>query len=187
MFLNRPLIVLLEYLGVAEKSLIDLQDAAIQDVLAIHDSLSEAARVFTQHGLGASFRLPSLFNNILSQLELDIQNPAYGEAEGFHHQLVETCLIYASTHVLHEIKYRAHIPVPGSVTLLGVSDEWDCLEEGEIYATVHDERSARYEAIKGKVLITRSPQIHVGDVQFATAVRRPELEHLTNVVVFSCK
>jgi hypothetical protein len=68
-----------------------------------------------------------------------------------------------------------------------VSDEWGCLKEGEIYATVHDARTSRYEAIEGQVLITRSPQIHVGDIQFVKAVRRPELAHLTNVVVFSCE
>jgi hypothetical protein len=34
-------------------------------------------------------------------------------------------------------------------------------------------------------LNTQSPQVHLGDVQFVTAVRRPELNHLRNVVVFS--
>jgi hypothetical protein len=56
-----------------------------------------------------------------------------------------------------------------------VADEWDCLEEGEIYATVHDERTGKTEAIIGRVLVTRSPQVHPGDVQFVTAVRRPQL------------
>jgi len=116
-------------------------------------------------------------------------NPAYDVSDGLRlrHELIENCLAYGSTHVLREIKYRAHIPVPDSVTLIGVSDEWGCLQEGEIYATVYDERKSTYEAIEGKVLITRSPQIHVGDIQFVNAVRRPELEHLTNVVVFSCE
>jgi len=42
-------------------------------------------------------------------------------------------------------------------------------------------------AVTGRVLITRSPQIHPGDIQFVEAVRRPQLEHLRNVVVFACR
>jgi hypothetical protein len=72
-----------------------------------------------------------------------------------------------------------------------VSDEWDCLSEGEVYACVYDPRTGIEELIEGKILITRSPQIHPGDVQFVRAVSRPDVErklgHLRNVVVFSCK
>ncbi|KAJ7922944.1 RNA dependent RNA polymerase-domain-containing protein [Mycena leptocephala] len=75
----------------------------------------------------------------------------------------------------------------GSYTLIGVSDEWDCLEEGEVYATVVDDRTGLNMPITGRILITRSPQIHPGDVQFVRAVRRPQLEHLKNVIVFACK
>jgi len=71
--------------------------------------------------------------------------------------------------------------------LFGVSDEADCLKEGQIYATVADERTGLYQRITGKVLITRSPQIHPGDMQFVEAVDHPALRHLTNVVVFSCR
>jgi RNA-dependent RNA polymerase len=61
------------------------------------------------------------------------------------------------------------------------------LREGEIFATVFDERTGLNKNITGDVAITRSPQIHPGDLQLVTAVRRPELEHLKNVVVFSCE
>ena len=103
------------------------------------------------------------------------------------HGLIEQSLAFAVTHVLREIKFRGRIPLPGSFTLIGVSDEWNCLREGEIYATVVDERRGIRLNIEGKVLITRSRQIHPGDVQLVQAVRRPELAHLTNVVVFSCR
>lgn len=185
MFLNRPLIMLLEYLGVELSSIITLQATAIREVQSIRTSLSQASKLFMQHGLGASLQLPSLFNNIVTLLELEIGNHS---RPGFlRHKLIEDALYCAATHALREIKYRAHILVPDSVTLLGVADEWDCLEEGEIYATVHDERSDKTKVITGPVLITRSPQVHPGDVQLATAVRRDELSHLINVVVFSSK
>lgn len=185
MFLNRPLILLLEHHGVPNSNLIALQDMAINEIQSILTSFSQASKLFSQHGLGASFRLPSLYKNILTQLKLDVWTET--RSEGLDHDLLKTCLVYATTYVLREIKHRARIPVPGSFTLIGVSDEWGCLREGEIYATVHDERTGLHKPITVRVLITRSPQIHPGDMQFVEAVRRPELEHLTNVVVFSCE
>ena len=123
--------------------------------------------------------------NIKTQLGLDIKS--YSAPDGLHHHLINETIRCACAQALREIKHRAHIPVEGSVTLLGVSDEWGCLREGEIYATVFDERTGISQPIEGRVLVTRSPQIHPGDLQYATAVRRPELDHLNNVMVFSCE
>lgn len=182
-YLNRAMIALLEHHEVDVDYIFELQQTAIEEVQSIKDSLSFASALFNQHGLGASFKLPSLFSNIYNILNLDIHHD-----HGLNHQLIITCLHYAIVHLLRDIKHRAHILVPGSYTLIGVSDEWDCLEEGEIYATVYDERRGIEDLpIVGDVLITRSPQIHPGDLQMVTAVRRPQLAHLRNVVVFSCK
>lgn len=183
-FLNRPLIMLLEHLGVERKTFIALQNDAIEAVEKIRTSFLESSKLFQQHGLGASFRLPSLFNNFVKELKLDDRDVEQGVLKC---DLLTTALAFAATHVLREIKFRARIPVPESYTLIGVSDEWGCLRKGEIYATVRDERNGVHLKIEGKVLITRSPQIHPGDVQFAKAVRPQELEHLNNVIVFSCE
>ncbi|KAH7930596.1 RdRP-domain-containing protein [Leucogyrophana mollusca] len=186
MFLNRPLIVLLEHLGASSDHIISLQDDAIHEAQAVHSSFINASNMFQQHGLGSSFRLPSLFSNLEKILHLKVGNSAL-DSVGLRNELITSSLHCASTHALRELKYRAHIAVPNSFTLIGVSDEWACLREGEIYATARDERTGLYREITGRVAITRSPQIHPGDVQIVTAVRRPQLSHLTNVVVFSCE
>jgi hypothetical protein len=176
--------MLLEHLGVVPDVIMDLQLTSIREVETIQTSLSQATKVFLQHSLGASYHLPSLFNNISKYLRLEISGHTGGS---LRHHLMEKALYCAATHALREIKYRAHILVPGSVTLLGVCDEYDCLAEGEIFATVYDESKPFEQSIEGEVLITRSPQVHPGDVQFVTAVRCQELNHLKNVVVFSCR
>ncbi|KAJ8495683.1 hypothetical protein ONZ45_g12762 [Pleurotus djamor] len=185
-YLNRPLIVLLEHHGVNGNYIKQLQDLMVEEVTSILRGFDSAAAILTQNGLGTSFGLPSLLRHLHSILgirhHLDLQHPS-----GLDHQLIFTSLHYAETHILREIKHRAHIRVPGSYTLIGVADEWDCLNEGEIYATVVDEENEVHEDIVGKVLITRSPQIHPGDAQMVTAVRRPQLAHLRNVVVFPCR
>ncbi|KAJ6501486.1 RdRP-domain-containing protein [Mycena vitilis] len=184
-YLNRPLIALLEYHGTPHSAFMALQNSAIEEGQSIRNSLLQASKIFSQHGFGASFRLPSLFNNLYYQLKFEIGD--WSNPEVFRHELIKTVLAYATTQILREIKHRAHIIIPGSYTLIGVADEWDCLEDGEVYATVMDDRTGVYMDITGRILITRSPQIHPGDVQFVTAVRRPELAHLVNVVVFSCR
>ncbi|KAK0238675.1 RdRP-domain-containing protein [Armillaria nabsnona] len=185
-YLNRPMIALLEHHEVPHKSFTDLQDRSIAEVRQIKKSLDAAATTFTHHGLGASFHLESLFRNIARTLQVELSEDLDSES-GVHYGLLKTVIAYGATHILREIKHRARIRVPGSYTLIGVSDEWDCLEEGQVYATISDPRTNERVAVEGRVLVTRSPQIHPGDVQFATAVRRPELNHLINVVVFSCK
>ncbi|KAG2049848.1 RdRP-domain-containing protein [Suillus hirtellus] len=188
MFLNRPLIVLMEFLGVDTSRIVDLQDDAITKAQSVRSSSLDASKVIQQHGLGASFHLPSLFRNLSSILQLDVGNT---EEETPHSrwtsELIESTLHCVETHILRELKYRAHIEVPGSYTLLGVSDEWGCLREGEVYAAVYDERTGLNKKILGEAAITRSPQIHPGDLQVVMAVDRPELAHLKNVVVFSCE
>ncbi|KAG2348348.1 RdRP-domain-containing protein [Suillus weaverae] len=185
-FLNRPLISLMEFLGVDTQRIIELQDDDIHKAQSVRSSCTDASKVIQQHGLGASFHLPSLFANLSSMLQLEI-----GDTEDdpslWTSKLIESSLQCVETYILRELKYRAHILVPGSYTLLGVSDEWGCLREGEIYATVFNERTGTVQSITGKVAITRSPQIHPGDLQVVTAVQRPELKHLKNVVVFSCE
>ncbi|KIK37017.1 hypothetical protein CY34DRAFT_26176 [Suillus luteus UH-Slu-Lm8-n1] len=185
-FLNRPLIALMEFLGVDTQRIIELQDDDICRAQSVRLSCTNASKIIQQHGLGASFHLPSLFTNLSSILQLEI-----GDTEDdpslWTNKLIESSLQCVETYILRELKYRAHIAVPGSYTLLGVSDEWGCLREGEIYATVFNERTGSVQSITGKVAITRSPQIHPGDLQVVKAVKRRELEHLKNVVVFSCK
>lgn len=187
MYLNRPLIALLEHHRVPSEVFLDLQKAAVDETRQAKESFVHAARVFSYHGLGEPFRLPTLFGNLRSILSLDSKN----HTTILRHDLIDTCLSLGVIHILRDIKHRAHVFVPGSYTLIGVADAWDCLQEGEVYATVHDPKTGLYKEIEGNILITRPPQIHPGDVQFVNAVRRPEvveqLGHLRNVVVFSCR
>ncbi|KAG1865515.1 RdRP-domain-containing protein [Suillus subalutaceus] len=188
MFLNRPLIVLMEFLGVDTSRIIELQDDAIAKAQSVRSSSLDASKVIQQHGLGGSFHLSSLFRNLSSILRLDVGNTEDESSQSrWTSELIESSLHCAETQILRELKYRAHIEVPDSYTLLGVSDEWGCLKEGEVYAVVFDERTGLNEQILGDVAVTRSPQIHPGDLQVVRAVHRPELAHLKNVIVFSCE
>ncbi|KAF3904589.1 hypothetical protein ABW21_db0203522 [Orbilia brochopaga] len=61
------------------------------------------------------------------------------------------------------------IPIPGSFSLLGLTDDYQFLKCDEVFIR------ARGKTIEGPVLLYRDPIIHIGDIQKATAVAEKEL------------
>ncbi|KAI9062979.1 RdRP-domain-containing protein [Trametes sanguinea] len=182
-YLNRPLIMLLDGLGVPHEVFLTLQDNAVQDVQGSVESLERSARLLEGHGLGASFRLTSAM--------LGLHKLGVGPLDGdlFWEQMMD----FAVNHVLRELKHHARIPVPDSWTLVGVADVHGYLQEGQIFACIDAPDSNRLIYLEGRALISRSPTIHPGDVQVVNAIGRPPpgspfaRESLRNTVVFSIK
>ncbi|KAG6878423.1 hypothetical protein C0993_007024 [Termitomyces sp. T159_Od127] len=179
-FLNRPLIMLLENLGVRYEVFKDFQDRTVYEAEQSAQSLERAARLLEIYGLGSSFRLPSV---MLTLTKLNVFDRL---SNRFYRQMMN-CAIY---HVLRLLKNHARIPIPGAWTLVGVADVHKFLQEGEIFACIKPlEGPIIY--LEGPVIISRSPTIHPGDVQIARAIGKPPKdscfaqEPLYNTVVFS--
>ncbi len=184
-YLNRPLIMLLEGLGVRCEVFEELQNNAVRDAKRSIESLESSARLLEAHGLGTSFRLTSAMIGLhklgLEPLKRDI----------FWRQM----MTFAVNHVLRELKTRARIPVPGqdSWTLVGVADVHGYLGEGEIFVCVDSPNESKLIYLEGPTLVSRSPTIHPGDVQIVHAIGRPPAgspfarESLRNTIVFSTK
>lgn len=139
----------------------DLQRDAADAIKSAENDLEQAKKQLEAHGLGTAFKIPSLIAKLQQAgIGLDkITSKARSRKDVF-----PLSLYLATIHVLRDLKHRARIPVPGSVTLVGVADEWGLLREGQIYAC-----SARQgkepEWIRGPVCISRSPTVHLGDVR----------------------
>lgn len=181
-YLNRPLIMILEGLGIPYQVFQDLQDDAIRETQAATQSLSAAAHLLQIHGLGQSFRLPSTLQSI-AKLGLD------SLARDSFFNLLFRIAVY---HVLRDLKHRARIPIPNAWNLVGVADTHRYLRENEVFVCInHRERGVFY--LEGPVLISRSPTIHPGDVQLAHAIGAPSKEScfakesLPNTIVFSVR
>jgi hypothetical protein len=93
---------------------------------------------------------------------------------------------------LRSLKYRARIPIKHGYLLYGIMDEYDHLKEGEVYIATEDEtdsgRQERNILLGDRVVVTRAPALHPGDVQIVSAVDVPEdspLRNLKNCIVFS--
>jgi RNA-dependent RNA polymerase len=187
MMLNRPLIMLLECLGVDGTRFVDLQTNCVANIKASTRSLSQAASMLESYGLGASYRLPSVFLG-LHKLGLDFENE--DQRRTIYDLFKQRLMSYAVNHVLRDMKHYARIPVPGAYTLGGVADIYAILNPFEIFACVQGPNDPSPKYLKGDYIVTRSPVSHPGDVQLVRAVGRPtkgspyDLEPLKNTVVF---
>lgn len=181
-YLNRPLIMVLEDLGIRYEVFERLQDAAVQDVNDAMISLKNAVKTLDQFGLATSYRVSS---TLVHLAKLDITPPIMGD---FYDRMIEITI----HHILRDLKHHARIPVDEGYTLVGVADIHGYLEEGEVFACATTETGSIHY-LEGDVLVSRSPIIHPGDVQVVRAIGRPPLgspfkiEPLMNTVVFSVK
>lgn len=179
-FLNRPLIMLLEGLGVGYEVFKKYQDMAVEQTRKAASSLKEAASLLERHGLGTSYRLPSILLNLV---KLDVHSLSN---EKFYEKMLE----YGINHVLRDLKNRARIPIPGAWTLVGVADIHKYLAPNQIFACVKPVHGGRIY-LKGRILVSRSPSIHPGDVRIVEAIGAPppnscfSVEALPDTVVFS--
>lgn len=180
-YLNRPLIMVLEGLGIRYEVFKTLQDAAVRDVGDATTSFEKAAKALDQFGLGSSYRLSSTLFHLA---KLDI-TPSI--MDDFYDRMIE----FTTYHILRDMKHHARIPVDEGYTLVGVADIHGYLQEGEVFAcaTVSETGSIHY--LEGDVLVSRSPVTHPGDVQVVRAIGQPPLgspfntEPLMNTIVFS--
>ncbi|KDQ20445.1 hypothetical protein BOTBODRAFT_124037 [Botryobasidium botryosum FD-172 SS1] len=188
MYLNRPLIMILDTLGVPTHVFSRLQKIAVEDTKAAVGQLERAARLLEQHGLGTSFRLPSVMLNLYKEGFGFDENSNFTLADEF----LQQSLHFGVNHILRELKHRARIPVKDCWTLVGIADVHDFLEEGEIFACIK-ELGQKSKYLEGPIMISRSPTMHPGDVQIVRAIGKPPPnspfvhDEFPNCVVFSCK
>ena len=125
-FLNRPLIMLLETLGLEKEIFLELQRKAVRVTEDAIKSLATASSLLDEHGLGTAFSLKSVFNSMAGiGADLGTQDDLW--------PFLEHVLSFCVNHVLRDLKYRARVPIPRSCVLVGVADEYNLLREGQIY------------------------------------------------------
>jgi len=142
--LNRPLIMVLEGLGVQYEVFKKYQDRAVRDAERARKDFRRAGRLLESFGLGASFRLPSIMYH-LHKLGVPMQ-----KGDPFYKHLMD----FAINHVLRELKHHARIPIPG-YTLVGVADVHGWLRPKEVFVCIANQQTKELEYLEGDMVITR--------------------------------
>lgn len=178
MILNRGYIKILEDLGVPIAVFMRLQDEEVQRLRSMTSSTINAATFMSESSASKQAQVPTLLEH-LSDIGLEYHN------DPFLRDIVEMTVITK----LRDMKYRGRIPVANGVTLYGIMDETGYLNEGEIYVVIEKPPKGGKQVLTGgRVIITRSPALHPGDIRVVKAVDVPDnhpLSSLANCVVFS--
>lgn len=180
MCLNRQFIKILEDLGVPLEAFMSLQNNAIEALQAATRHADQAADFLEEGRTAQVAQLPRLIR-LLARLGLDFL------ADKFLGSIVELMIM----NKVRDIKYRGRIPIKQAHKLFGIMDETGYLQEGEIYVATEQQNSSltdRFVLVHERVIVTKSPALHPGDIRLAKAVEVPEdssLRRLSNCVVFS--
>jgi hypothetical protein len=178
MYLNRQVIKILEDMGVQDSWFLQLQSQEVERLRKITASAANAAKFLKSQLIGEVGHL-SWFIRKLSSLGLEFRS------DRFLRDVLELSVMLQ----VRVMKYRARIPVPSGMTLYGIMDETDFLEEGQIYCTFMDGKTKK-NLVGKNLVITRSPALHPGDIQVVEAVTPPSnspLLSLSNCICFSQK
>jgi hypothetical protein len=176
LYLNRPLIKVLEDLAVPPKNILSLATKTVADLFRHLTSAVNIASFLESESIGDKAGLPRLIQH-LDDIEIPVED------DHFLRAVVELAAIVR----LRELKYKGRIPVEKGMKLMGVMDHTGTLRDGEIYCPWLDSDGHR-QVYVGKVAITRSPTNHPGDVQIAESIDVPKdspLRELHNLVFFS--
>lgn len=175
-YLNRQIITLLSALGVKDQVFMDFMDDMLLDIDRIFQRPEEAVRVL----------LSNVDNAGTVHSMVPIIQAGFMERKDPY---ITNLLNLFRISILKDLKKKAKIIVPKGAYLLGVMDETDTLEEGEVFIQIYDNNGTNIhkEVITGEIVVFRNPCFHPGDVRVVKAVDRPNLHHLLDVVVFSAK
>ncbi|KAH8823568.1 RNA dependent RNA polymerase-domain-containing protein [Flagelloscypha sp. PMI_526] len=173
--LNRQAISLLSFLGVPDHIFIQRMERQIHDIRNIEASVLRLDN--SRHTARRMYRFCEL--PVLQMLRA-----------GFAKEpMLANVLKCIECQLLQDLKFRARIQIEDGAFLMGIADEFNVLKPGEVYVAIQLPGQGR-RVITGPVTIYRSPSLHPGDIQRATAVDvsiwDDKFAHApTNVVVFS--
>ena len=169
-YLNRQIILLLSGRGVSDSVFFKLQQKMIEELEAGLTNEAEALKLLKFHEK----------DPFISGLKHMLNNGVAINDEPFLQRMLTA--IYQSR--VSDLKNKARILAPKSLILIGIVDEHEILEYGEVFffpSKDHD------EPVTGEVIIAKNPCLHPGDIRVLQAKNIPELCYLKDVLVFPQK
>ena len=179
-FLNRQAILLLSYRKVPDVSFLVLQQRNHFSLIRALLRNTDAQKLILQ-------KIPAWF----LPPDIHLANIDYIHEPFFRQLLISSCL-QSTRELLHRTRIR--IPPNEGRNMFGVIDEYNVLKPDEVFIqytllngdSSHDDNNNKMKTLdKRKVVITKNPCHHPGDIRTFTAVNHPRLKHLVDVVVFS--
>ncbi|KAK6123360.1 hypothetical protein DH2020_042898 [Rehmannia glutinosa] len=189
-YLNREIITLLSTLGVEDSVFLAMQDEQLQTLGRILTKTEAAVNVLESTGGGEMKR-------VLIRMLLQGYDP---KNEPYLSRVLQSHL----ENQLADLRSRGRIFVPKGRVLVGCLDETGILEYGQVYVRVTMNKAEvqcggnqrffrrvdeNTSVVKGKVVVTKNPCLHPGDVRVLEAVWDVKLQesNLVDCLVFPQK
>lgn len=178
LYLNRPMITILEQSGIKPKCFLTLQNKMLDSFIDSMMETNEAAMVLCAY---SALKLPY---KELAGIGIDLT------VEPFFRGLVRA----VNKKALKDLKTKARILVPpqSGRTMFGVLDETGTLEYGQVFVQYSNDL-LRHKTLdpctilRGDVIVTKNPCMHPGDIRKLKAVDVPALHHVRDCIVFPAK
>ncbi|KAK8038458.1 hypothetical protein PG993_006869 [Apiospora rasikravindrae] len=180
--LNRQMIKIMEDMKVSNDFFFKQQNRELNRLRLITAHTINTMEFLRRQRIGEQAGLPQLIR-WLDRNDIDYKK------DRFLGSIVEAAVLKE----LRLLKHKARIPVEEGVTLFGICDETEFLNEDEVFITFNKSDAVRADCMEldqRQMLVTRSPAMHPGDIQIVTNVIPPDdhpLRSLQNCIVFSQK
>ncbi|KAL7784895.1 RNA dependent RNA polymerase domain-containing protein [Trichoderma ceciliae] len=166
--LNDEVIVLLDALGISRQTLLRKQQEHFNFLAEAYQDPRAAFRILCH------LNMPDLAERVIIE-SLDAVRPTINKLINAEYDKM----------LNKRGEQKCRILIPKSRLLFGVCDAWGVLKQGQCAVKVTMDGDGQPYALKGmKVLVTRNPCLHPGDIQKLDVVEKPELAHLVDCIVF---
>ncbi|XP_035229431.1 RNA-dependent RNA polymerase 1-like isoform X1 [Stegodyphus dumicola] len=172
-YLNRPLITILEQLGIEKEVFLKLQKKMIQNHIKSMFHETEAWCFLHRNSLLR-----------LDFLKLHISGIRFTEDPLFRSMIYA---LFRKQIELLKTKANIEIPVDQGRVMFGVMDETFTLEYGQVFVQYSDWDTDEPRILEGTVVVTKNPCMHPGDVRKFEAVDVEALHHIRDCIVFPAK
>ncbi|KAG7371402.1 RNA-dependent RNA polymerase [Nitzschia inconspicua] len=177
-YLNRFIILLLKEHGVPDEVFVSMQSEMIDELDAMLSDRETAMKL-----------LPSL-SGPDATLIASLQHMLNGGLSPATEPFLFSALHAIRQHHLFTLRKKARIFVEKGAVLMGGLDESGQLKEGEVFvqfsrSDVSNPGKLLHSIASGKVMVTKHPAMHMGDVRMLRAVNIPGLHDHKNVILFS--
>jgi len=178
--LNRNLLLNLEHIGVPRQVFLQLLDHHVRNLGAFYRQPQNYQRILQRE----------LSRNYQSPVENSIELPLAERALELHFKRTKTAtekhdlqkaISTLFRDAILELRNKLHITVPHSRLLFGVLDPSLLLSPGQVFVRVNG------ETLKGPIIVSSMNPLLPEELRKLQAVDIPELNYLSDVVVFSQK
>ncbi|CAD8125247.1 unnamed protein product [Paramecium sonneborni] len=188
-YLNRQIIILLVTLGIEDDVFMSFQKEYLDKIQNVSAKDSSIYKHFLVEYNGELQGLPSIIDNIRLMINSNLNEN--------NNIFIKRVLDRLKRRGLMQLRTKCNILIDKAARVLGVIDDYDVLNEGEVVCIVMEAQDVKHMYVEGEIIVVRNPCLHPGDIRKVRALSQNEIltrcdnknpfKEYYNCIVFPCK